>query len=512
MAQQTLSTTSLGTDTGPIFSVNDALQCRVAVRGDPLPTSTAPAFIRNINQTGVLLLRATPNSLFDYAALSATSGTFFVNIKDNRYELTYDSTVFGVLSAGLTAVRPPDADKPFYILKDATGSAAFSADGSWSSIQNADIHNTQWQFCIPIMSASASMFVAPVVASQPASVAPVAPAVASQPASVAPAAPVVVSQPASVASAVASQPASVASAVASQPASVAPAVVSQPASVAPAVASQPASVAPAVTAAPAPTAAIQNTDMTTIRRLQTARVYIVGYTDGFEITRQTAKDLATFFGNNLATRSLLFTANTKGLSFCFPFIYTESINGLPAFPVALSIKKKISGCPTQPGSLKILDKNTASIYYIALYGKPPEEKHKNTIIFNGQKLTIHNFTPTSYSGFTDYRRTYAAEMFEDMAAAVQEIDASTLPPSAMGPPNAKGVPPPEPGAPLSNRPVKKTNTILLTVNPAPTQSTPMNFTYDRGQGFITNLTREFAHDLTSLAGVFGLTARNRAVV
>ena len=467
MAQQTLSTTSLGTDTGPIFSVNDALQCRVAVSGDPLPTATAPAFIRNVNQTGVLLLRATPNSLFDYATLSAISGTFFVNIKEGRYELTYDSTVFGVLSAALRSVTPPAADKPFYILKDAAGSAAFSADGSWSSSQNADIYNTQWQFCIPIMSASAStgtasMFVAPVVASQPASVAPV---------------------------------------VAPQPASVAPVVAPQPASVAPAAPS-------AATATP------QNTDMSTIARESNPRVYIVGYTGPFEITRQTANDLATFFGDKLATVAQLTTANRNGLNFCFPFIYADSVSNVTGgFPVYRSIKNRIPACSTIPLGFTRINNNIASISYIALYGKPPIEANKDTIRFKGQNLTIHGFTPTKYSsGFTDYRRTYAAEMFEDMAAAAQEIDASALPPSAMGPANTKGVPPPEPGAPLSNLPVKKTNTILLTVNPATPRSTPMNFTYDRAQGFITNLTREFAHDLTSLAGVFGLTARNRAVV
>jgi hypothetical protein len=256
--------------------------------------------------------------------------------------------------------------------------------------------------------------------------------------------------------------------------------------------------------------------MTTIAREATARVYIVGYKDGFEITRQTAKDLATFFSNTLATSAQLTTAHNKGLSFCFPFMNSDSVTNMtaPKITVFRSIKTSIATCSTlkpSPTPSRI-NNYTEKVYYIALYGKPPTEANKDAITFRGQKLTIYNFTPTTYSGFTDYNRTFAAEMFEDLNTGVQEIDASQLSPTAMIPPNAKGVPPPEPGAPPSKRPIKKTDTILLTVDAAAPSPAPAKFTYDRSQGFVSNLTREFVHDLTSLAGIFGLTARNRAVI
>jgi hypothetical protein len=254
--------------------------------------------------------------------------------------------------------------------------------------------------------------------------------------------------------------------------------------------------------------------MTTIARESTPRVYIVGYTDGFEITRQAARELATFFDNRLATAAQLNTAYNAGLSFCFPFIFADSVTNMSGrFPIFRSIKARIPACSTLPVALTRINNNAAPVYYIALYGRPPTEANKDSIRFRGQRLTILGFTPTKYSsGFTDYKRTFAAEMFEDMTSAIQEIDASAIPPSAMGPANAKGASPPEPGAPLSKQPIKKTETILLTVNAATPPSTPRNFTYDRSQGFMSNLTREFVHDLTSLAGIFGLTARNRAAV
>ncbi len=527
--QQTLGTASIGPGTSSIFSINDSLQCRVAAATDPFPTTAAPAFIRNVNQTGLLLLRQYPQLEFDYGAVSVQNGTFGVNTTGPNYTLVYDTTTFGVLSASFDAITTPAIDKPFYIFKDAAASSLYGADGNWIARANADIYNTQWQLCIPIITASAitvptaSSSAAPAtgIVSSGASIfqapapvpAPVPPPAAPRPTAQAAAPPV---QPA-LTPVVTSQPASASASAAPAPAL---AVTQQPAS-----ASASASVAPSLPAVTPATAPVppQNTNMATVPRLPRDQVFIVSFTDGYEITKEIAQSLAAFFlqpstqtrsRTGIATNTQVrveYTANK--FAFCFPFITSDTL-ATSTPPYVLTTATRSTDCQgsKQTAVASIQKPYPLKAYYLALYGKKPVVEYKNSIVFNGNKLTIHDFKKGKYEGFINYN-TDATEPFkntDDADEPLPTIDASELPADALQPPpNAKGTPPPGANAKIPGLPTFKTNTILLTVPPK-TPTTASEFTYNPRRGFITNLLSEMVSDFNGAAAALGLAPRNRA--